>query len=285
MMPMSHDPGSGATVRAFSGGLVGLLLLWCSWPSHAASAKDVPTQGRILATYEVDLASFNLGEFRLNAKFKGSSYEMQGDGKFSLFLGRVYKSSGTATSTGTLTKAGPESSSFTVSFEGGDNKEKRRLSFAGGDVSNVSIVPPKKGVGRNRVPVTEDQLVDVLDPLSAAFLHARADDSVCEGTLPVFDGRLRFDLVLTPKRAERLPGEAPQGLSGPVAVCNVKFVPVGGYKPDNAAVKYLSQTDQIEAWLVRLPQTTLYVPYWIGVPTPLGRGGATLTQIELKLEP
>jgi hypothetical protein len=46
----------------------------------------------------------------------------------------------------------------------------------------------------------------------------------------------------------------------------------------------LSQTDQIEAWLVRLPQTTLYVPYWIGLPTPLGRGGATLTRIKIELD-
>ena len=29
--------------------------------------------------------------------------------------------------------------------------------------------------------------------------------------MKVFDGRLRFDLVLTPKRADRLPGEAPAG--------------------------------------------------------------------------
>ena len=63
----------------------------------------------------------------------------------------------------------------------------------------------------------------------------------------------------------------------------MKFVPISGHKPDNAVVQYLSQTDKIEAWLVRLPQTTLYVPYWIGVPTPLGRGGATLTEIKVDL--
>jgi hypothetical protein len=124
----------------------------------------------------------------------------------------------------------------------------------------------------------------VLDPLSAAFLHMTGGASVCDATMPVYDGLLRFDLVLTPKRADQLPSEAPAGLTGPAAVCNVKFVPVGGYKPDNAAIKYLSQTDEIEAWLVRLPQTTLYVPYWIGVPTPLGRGGATLTKIKIELD-
>jgi hypothetical protein len=144
-------------------------------------------------------------------------------------------------------------------------------------------VPPKKG-GRRRVPVTREQLDDVLDPLSALFLHAGAGPQVCDETMRVYDGVLRFDIVLTPKRAEQLPNDAPAGLSGPAAVCNVKFVPVGGYKPDNAAVRYLAQTDEIEAWLVRLPHTTLYVPYWIGMPSPLGRGAGTLTKLRIELD-
>ena len=245
-------------------------------------AEEVPTKGKILATYEVDLASFNLGEFTIDARFEGSAYELKGEGRFSLFLGRTYKSSGSAESAGRFANGGLKPSSFKLSIKNGDKKEARRMSFARGAVSQVTFIPQKKS-GRNRVPVTQEQLADVLDPLSAAFLHTSSGNP-CADTMKVFDGRLRFDLVLTPKRADQLPREAPAGLSGPVAVCTVTFVPIGGYKPDNAAVKYLSQTDQIEAWLVRLPHTTLYVPYWIGVPTPLGRGGATLTKIKIDLD-
>jgi Protein of unknown function (DUF3108) len=270
-------------VREHRVALVSVLAILCILPRGAESAGDVPTEGRILATYAIDLAGFSLGEFRLDARFQGSSYRMQGEGRFSLFVGRIYKSSGTTTSTGKLRKVGLEPSSFTLSFEGGDKKEARRLSFARGAVSQVSIIPPKRG-GKRRVPVTKEQLADVLDPLSAAFLHMPSGNAVCDETMPVFDGQLRFDIVLTPKRADNLPSKAPNGLSGPAAVCEVKFVPIGGYRPDNAVIQYLSQTDQIEAWLVSLPQTTLYVPYWIGVPTPLGRGGATLTQIKISLD-
>ena len=103
--------------------------------------------------------------------------------------------------------------------------------------------------------MTKQQLEDVLDPLSAAFLHTQNGNSVCDDTLPVFDGRLRFDLVLAPKRVEDLPSEAPKGLPGSVEVCQVKFVPVSGHKPDNAVISFLSKTDRLEAWLVRLPET------------------------------
>ena len=281
MTPMSSNAGTGMNVRAFSAICLGLVLL-VSGLSRAVPAEEAPTKGKILATYEVDLASFNLGEFTIDARFEGSAYELKGEGRFSLFLGRTYKSSGSAESAGRFANGGLKPSSFMLSIKNGDKKEARRLSFARGAVSQVTFVPPKKG-GRNRVPVTQEQLAGVLDPLSAAFLHTSSGDP-CADTMKVFDGRLRFNLVLTPKRADQLPRDAPARLSGPVAVCTVTFVPIGGYKPDNAAVKYLSQTDQIEAWLVRLPRTTLYVPYWIGVPTPLGRAGATLTKIKIDLD-
>jgi Protein of unknown function (DUF3108) len=282
MTPMSPDAASGMTVslRAFSAICLGLVLLFPGLPR--APAEEAPTKGKILAVYEVKLAAFSLGQFRLRARFQGSSYELKGEGSFSLFFGQVYKSSGDTTSAGKFRRVGLEPSSFTVTFEGGNKKEMRRMSFARGAVSNVSIVPPKPMW--RRVPVTQEQLAGVLDPLSALFLHTGAGPQVCDETMKVYDGVLRFDIALTPKSAEQLPNDAPTGLSGAAAVCNAKFVPVGGYKPDNAAIKYLSQTDQIEAWLVRLPQTTLHVPYWIGVPTPFGRGSATLTKLRIDLD-
>jgi hypothetical protein len=270
-------------VRTFGLVLFGLLPLLAALPGGAEPARDVPTEGHVLATYNVDLAGFSLGEFTVDARFEGSAYELKGEGRFSLFLGRTYKSSGSTESAGQLTNGGPKPSSFTLSFKNGDKKEARRMSFARGGVSQVTFVPPKR-IGKRRVPVTKADLAGVLDPLSAAFLHMPSGAPVCDDRVPVYDGLLRFDIVLSPKRDDPLPREAPNGLAGPAAVCAVKFVPIAGHKPDNPAIKYLSGTDKVEAWLVRLPNTTLYVPYWIGVPTPLGSGGATLVDIEVKLD-
>lgn len=271
------------TPRRYGLILATALLLLLGSSQHGGSAEQLPPQGQILATYEVDLAGFNLGEFRLSAKLNGPNYDMEADGRFSLLLGALYRATGTTTSTGRLTKMGPDSSTFTLSYEGGGKKEARRMSFAGGAVSQVSIIPPKRQ-GRRRVPVTKDQLEDVLDPLSAAFLHTRADHPVCDDTMPVFDGRLRFDIILTPKRVDNLPKSVPAGLSGPASVCEVKFVPIAGHRPDNPGIKFMSQTDQIEAWLVRLPQTEMYLPYLIVGPTPLGRASATLTKIKINMD-
>ena len=268
-------------VRTFGVALAGVLLFSGGLAGNAGAAETFPAEGRLVATYDVAFAGFSLGELQLDARFEGPSYKMKGEGKFSLFLVKTYKSGGTAASTGRLQNQGPEAASFTVNYESDDKKEERRISFKGGDVKDFSINPPKKP-GKKRVPVTAQQLRDVLDPLSAAFLHMQTGASVCDDTMPVFDGRLRYDLVLQPKRTDDLPSEAPRGLAGPVQVCAVKFVPVSGHKPDNPAIQYLSKTDRIEARLVLLPKTPLYVPLWIGVPTVIGSAAVTLTGIKFE---
>jgi uncharacterized protein DUF3108 len=269
--------------------LAGLLLLLVGVSGDNGSAEPSPGRGEIAATYSVSLAGFNLGEFHLTASFKESAYEMQAKGRFSLLSGVLYNGSGTTTSTGRLTKAGPEPSRFTLNYKGGSKRDQRRISFAGGAVSQVSIIPQKRQKPGSRVPITKEQLVHVLDPLTAAFLYARSDGppgdlKVCHQTIPVFDGKQRFDIVLTPKRADSLEKMAPADLSGPVAVCQVKFLPLGGYRPDHPGIKFMTQTNDIEVWLVLLPRTSLYVPYRIFVPTALGTGSATLTDVEMNLD-
>ncbi|MGD9502099.1 MAG: DUF3108 domain-containing protein [Methyloceanibacter sp.] len=266
-------------MKRFGVALAGILLLSAGLAGNGETAETFPAKGRAVVTYDVAVAGFSLGQVQLDARFEGPSYKMKGEGKFSLFLGKTYESGGTAESAGRLRSRGPEPVNFVVNYEGDDKEEERRITFNGGGVKDFTIIPPKKP-GKKRVPVTAQQLRDVLDPLTAAFLHMQTGASVCDDTMPVFDGRLRYDIVLLPKRTDDLPREAPKGLAGPVQVCAVKFVPVSGHKPDNAAIKYLSKTDRIEARLVRLPGTPLYVPLWVGVPTIIGSAAITLTEIK-----
>src|SRR4029453_17920386 len=78
----------------------------------------------------------------------------------------------------------------------------------------------------------------VLDPMTGAFLRRRpnlseGDLRVCDETIPVFDGKLRFNLVLEPKQQTRLEHKTPDNYSGLAAVCGVKFIPISGFRPDD----------------------------------------------------
>ena len=266
--------------------LVALLLLGLA-PGQSAAEAVPPEPSQIVATYDAGLAGLSLGEFKVTATFEGSVYEMAADGRFSLLAGLLYKASGKTTSSGRLTEASPRPARYTLSYEDNKKSQQLQMSFARGAVSNVSIVPSKKPNPRN-VPISAEQLKDVLDPLTAAFLSVRSDApagdlEVCRQTIRVFDGRQRFDLALTPKRTETLGRVAPKGLSGQVAVCRVRYQPIGGHRPDHPGVQFMMKTDETEVWLVPMPGMGLYMPYKILVPTGWGSGTVTLTGIKAKL--
>jgi hypothetical protein len=72
--------------------------------------------------------------------------------------------------------------------------------------------------------------------MTGAFLRLRSNLSegdlrVCDKTIPVFDGKLRFNLVLEPKQQTRVEHKTPNSYSGLAAVCGVKFIPVSGFRP------------------------------------------------------
>jgi hypothetical protein len=273
---------SFAAVAVLTLGLGGAPLL-----DEAVAGSGKGPARRIVATYRVDLAGFNLGDFRLTTDFRGSGYEMRGEGRFSVLEGLLFRWQGSTASKGTVSESGsPEPAMYALSYQGGDKKGQLRMTFDDGAVTGVSMVPRKKP-NPHVIPTTKEQLEGVLDPMTAAFLYARSGDpngdpKVCDQIVPVFDGEQRFNLVLKPKGRVKLKKDASTGYSGFAAVCRVKFIPISGYRPDNPGIKLMSETDKIEVWLVSLPGTDRYVPYRIILPTLVGYGSATSTSFQIQ---
>jgi hypothetical protein len=266
-------------------------------PEAPATPPDTPTPNtvpgqpnavasQVVAVYKVELAGFNLGDFRVTARFNGDDYDVRGEGRFSILQGLIYEWRGTSVGKGKLTSAGPEPAMYALSYRGGNEGEQLRMTFANGGVTDVAIVPKKKFNSRT-IPVTKEQLEKVFDPLSGAFLYAHSDNpngdlKVCEQTVPVFDGVQRFDLVLTPKKAVNVKRDAISTYAGPAVICHVRFIPIGGYQPDNPGIQLMSQTDEIEVWLVPVRGTAMYVPYRIVLPTPVGYGSALAKSFQVR---
>ena len=73
--------------------IIGLAtLLWVySSPRDLLLAQDSSERVQIAATYRVHLATFNLGDFHVIAKLKGSQYELQATGRFSFISAMIYR--------------------------------------------------------------------------------------------------------------------------------------------------------------------------------------------------
>jgi hypothetical protein len=158
--------------------------------------------------------------------------------------------------------------------------EELRIVLSAGTVKELLVDPPNTP-NPDRIPVTDAHRHGVVDPMSAALVRVSGtgdpvSPEACRRTVPVFDGRLRFDLQLSFKRIDNV--QAQKGYQGPVAVCAVQFVPLAGYVPERPAIKYLMAQRDMEIWLAPIPGTRIVVPYRISLQTALGRGVLEATQ-------
>ena len=256
--------------------------------SGGAAAEDAGRIAtKITVNYGVYWSGLHFGDVRVVINVRDFDYEMKGDGQSSFLGGLIYEWSGGTTSAGKLSKSGPQPSLYTLSYSTGDKHSDVRISFSGGAVSDVSTSPKKRPNPKN-ILVTKEQLRGVLDPMTGAFLQVRpnlpeADLKVCDETIPVFDGKLRFNIVLEPKQQRRVERKGPNGYSGLAAVCGVRFVPISGFRPGDRGINFMSShADEIEVWLVPLPSTVLYLPYRISVPTAFGSGSGEMISFQVE---
>ena len=98
----------------------------------------------------------------------------------------------------------------------------------------------------------------------------------CQRTNQIFDGRMRYNLQFAYKRMEQVKAE--KGYEGPAVVCSITFVPLAGYVPHRAAIKYLTNQREMEVWLAPVGATRVLVPFRVSIPTPIGTGVMLATQ-------
>ena len=139
------------------------------------------------------------------------------------------------------------------------------------------VEPPKPEEGREAVP--EDMLKAVLDPVSAviAMLEAaKARGPGCAPSLPIFDGRRRFEIS-----AKRLPDAvlAPASYTayaGPAIACLLHFKSLAGVYRDGERSRFW-QTDKpgderppIDLWLAPLRAGETPMPVYVAGKSILG---------------
>jgi hypothetical protein len=187
---------------------------------------------------------------------------------------------GSGASRGTVRADNLSPTAFVSTINNDKRVEELRIVLSAGTVKDLVVDPPVTP-NPDRIPLTDAHRRGVIDPMSAALVRVAGNGDpvspdACRRTIPIFDGRMRFDLQLSFKRIEKV--QAQKGYQGPVAVCGVQFVPLAGHVPDRAAIKYLIAQREMEIWLAPIAGTRIVVPYRISLQTPLGQGVLEATQ-------
>ena len=243
--------------------------------AHFANA-----QGRLDAEYTVTLAGIPIGRGNWVIEISEEQFTATASGGTFGIMRVISPGRGNSAAQG-LVSAGqlvPMTYAATISNE--KRIDDVRMVFSGGAIKDLSVEPPLSP-SADRIPVTDADRRNVLDPMTAVLdpVSGGGDPvspQACHAKTSVFDGRMRYDLRAEFKRMELVKAE--KGYHGPAVVCAVYFVPISGYSPDRYAIKYLAALRDAEVWLAPILGTRILVPYRFSLPTPVGTGVLQATQ-------
>jgi hypothetical protein len=251
-------------------------------PSHlailAGLAFSLPidnaaAQTKLEARYNASLAGIPVGKGSWVLDIDDEQYFAAASGRTTGLLRVFTGGEGTSAARGGFHGEQAVPGTYASTIRTDKRSDEVRLSFARGTAKE--FVNPQLPPNDERIPLRDEHRSGVFDPMTASMVRVPGNGNplsaeACNRKIPVFDGRLRFDLRLAFKRLDTVKAET--GYAGPVVVCAVYFSPRAGHVPDRPAMRYLSHLQDMEVWLAPISGTRVLVPFRLSVPTPLGLG-------------
>lgn len=244
-------------------------------------APPAQAQGRLEARYTATIAGIPIGRGSWAIDIGPVQYTAAASGRVIGLLKVLSNGEGTVAAHGTIDGGRLLPTAYAARVTVDDKVDEVRMTLNSGTVTEVTAEPPYPPVS-DRVPVTDAHRRGVLDPMTAGLMELAApgqdlvSPEACRRTLHIFDGRQRFDLMLSFKRMEQV--KADKGYEGPVVVCMVTYQPVSGHRPGRAAIRYLMGAKEMEMWLAPIAGTRILVPFRVSVPTLIGPAVLEATQ-------
>jgi hypothetical protein len=242
--------------------------------SFAVQTGHAAAQAKLDAQYSLYLTGIPIGRGAIVLELSESGYAAAGSARFTGLLRMVSRGEGTSTVRGTLANGKVQSSIYAMNSKSTDRTEKIEINIANGYAKDFVVEPPPERADVNRVPITDAHRRNVVDPLSAALIFVPGTGDLvspasCNRTLPIFDARVRYDVVLSYLRTEKAPQKI-EGYSGPVLVCQARYVPISGHRSDRPQVKQMAENKELFVWLAPIAGTRFMAPVRVSISTMIG---------------
>lgn len=258
-------------------GRLTLALLFLSLPLTAFG--DAAAARAIRADYSVSVRGLPVGKAKLRAEIADRSYSISFSGGISGIVRLFTDLHTSAQVSGEIGDDRPRATDYSHVWVEGDEEETVTMHFAGDGVTGIAIKPPIKRPERY-VPITAADEAQALD-LVSAFLWPAASGAApeaCNRTLPLIDGRRRFDIVFGFRRMDSLKmGNGWRHYRA--AVCSLQYRPIAGQRKDKKNDGFLSDGGDAEVWLASAGGG-LVVPIKVKLSTRLGGVVMQATKLE-----
>ena len=212
------------------------------------------------------LGGLKFGSISMQAAFGETSYTANSTIKTEGITDHLFKTVFDLKTQGTRSARLMQTAKFHSYAASEDDLQKVDMTY---DPQGLPLVAAEPAYDNSsRVATTAFHLKNSVDPLSAIIVPvATPSAEACNRRIPVYDGRRRYDFVMSFEDMSELDQE--KGYSGLAVKCNAYLRPIAGYK--RKTIREMRKDPMpITVWLAPIAGADALVPARIEVGTPIG---------------
>ena len=249
-------------------------------PGEKLGAKPADTWPvAVQAHYRLRFNGIDVGHLDIHSDTTANSYKLSGSGAISVLFGAITWAGSSAVS-GSIDKGAPAPAAYAFDWRNNKKGGSVRMAYKDREASEVAVVP-QPSAGPDTVALTREHKAGAVDPVSAIMMLTKADGRApCDRRVGIFDGKQRYDIVMTYKRQSSIPSPTAGGSAESAIVCRAMYEPVAGHRA-NAATKTYAANRDVEVLLRRIPGSGMLIPYSVTVPTFWGTGSMVARRIDV----
>ena len=223
--------------------------------------------------YEVRYGPLQVLAMRTTARFDGERYLASSDAHTVGVVALLFPWRAASTTNGLRADGAMRPLRYRSSGEYRGRLRLAEIEYDGGGALRVHVDPTAEADDRDAVPPAL-QLATV-DPLTASLAAVALG---CRGTLRVFDGRRRYDLLLNDLGAAETPSARHTIYAGPARHCRGTIQSIGGFW--HAAPVQDERPTQIDFWIAAPRPDLMAVPVYLELSAPRGTLAVSLSAAE-----
>lgn len=203
------------------------LLAGVSAGAENRAGAPLPADDRVTFDYQIYFGGLNVMQLGVDVGISPDAYDVTARVQTIGFAGFVAPWKSVATSEGSIDEGRIEPRQHRVSGEFRGRTRTTAIDFDhNGEVATVALQPPPGNGPNDQVP--EALRRGAIDPPSALLAVTRlmAQDGRCNGRMRVFDGRRRYDVILTDRGRETLAANDYNAYHGTAIRCDFHFEPI-----------------------------------------------------------
>lgn len=255
----------------------GLAAALCAMGGITAPAQGEETDP-IVMTYEVYFGGLHIASATAELDRTDSGYRLAAKGHTQGILDFFFSWHGHTESVGAFAEGGPVPARHRNHGYRGERERKVALAYDGsGDVAAVLVEPPPDPEEVNALP--DDAEAGTIDPLSviAGLSETLTQGAECSGEFRVFDGRRRYDLIVTDEGTQHFEANNYSIFSGEARACGIEYRLLGGDRKEKS--KYVETARDRVVYVGRPLAEAPAIPVRAKIETDFGTAMAHLTSV------